>query len=163
KTKLDAEIDDANIELKDTKQRDLQPLDAPADIVLVDAGTPINRAQAEKLHRLLNPGEPHSAAAHRAPAVRLGVAAPRHLWLSGQDARLELGLSSGFHVLLVDRTEVHGQVTVHRGRVDVFGRRFDIKGDSTVTFSGPVDSPELDVRAEHVNTTENVTVLVTAK
>src|SRR5205085_8347063 len=76
---------------------------------------------------------------------------------------LELGLSRDFRVATGDKTEIFGQVTAHRGRVDIFGRRFDLKEDSTLTFHGPPDQPELDVRAEHVNTTENITVLLTAK
>jgi translocation and assembly module TamB len=163
-TRLGVDIDDAHVELKETKRRDLQSLDAPADIVLVDGGRPLNRAQAAKLRALEEAGHPHPAAAAASrPALRLTVRAPRQLWVSGKDAHLELGLSPDFRVALGSRPELHGQVTVRRGRVDVFGRRFDIKGDSTVTFAGPPDRADLDVRAEHVNTTENVTVLLTAK
>ena len=45
----------------------------------------------------------------------------------------------------------------------MFGRRFDLKADSTLTWSGRPDRPELNVRAEHVNDTEGITVLLTAK
>jgi translocation and assembly module TamB len=93
----------------------------------------------------------------------LHVNSPRQLWVTGKDAYMELGLSPNFRVAIGEQTQVFGQVTVHRGRIDVFGRRFDIKADSTLTFGGSPDHPDLDVRAEHVNTTENVTVLLTAK
>jgi translocation and assembly module TamB len=74
-----------------------------------------------------------------------------------------LGLSPDFRVSVGQRTQVFGQVTVHRGRVDLFGRRFDIKGDSTLTFGGAPDRPNLDVHAEHTNDTEKLTVVLTAK
>jgi translocation and assembly module TamB len=76
---------------------------------------------------------------------------------------LELGLSPDFRVSVGEKTQVFGQVTVRRGRVDIYGRRFDLKPDSTLTFGGPPESPNIDVSAEHRNTTENVTVLLTAK
>src|SRR5262249_28576124 len=165
KTRLALDIDDAHVELKDTKRKDLQPLDAPADIVLVDAGTPLNKTQAAKLEALLQSGHaPAATGGTRPPPVlRLRVNAPRHLWVQGNDANLELGLSPDFKVSLGARTEVHGQVTVHRGRVDVLGRRFDLKEDSTVMFAGRPDRPTLDVSAQYVNTTEDITVLLTAK
>ncbi|HEY7374656.1 MAG TPA: translocation/assembly module TamB domain-containing protein [Polyangia bacterium] len=165
KTRLSVDIDDAHVELKDAKHKDLQSLEAPADIVLVEAGTPLNKAQEAKLKALLKADQAQAApvGAHHPPALRVRVNAPRHLWVNGRDANLELGLSRDFKVSVGDRTEIHGQVTVHRGRVDVLGRRFDIKEDSTVTFAGAPDNPVLDVRAEHLNTTENITVLVTAK
>ena len=163
-TRLRADIDDAHVELTDAKRKDLQSLDAPADIVLVERGAPLNRAQEAKLRALEGGKDVHPAGrAGRGPTLRLELTAPRQLWVSGNDVYLELGLSRDFHVAVNDKTEIFGQVTVHRGRVDVFGRRFDIKQDSTLSFHGPPDRPELDVRAEHVNTAENVTVLLTAR
>jgi len=91
------------------------------------------------------------------------VNAPRHLWVEGKDAKLELGVSPDFRVRVGETTEIFGQVTVHRGRVDVYGRRFDLKADSTLTFGGSPERPVLDVRAEHTNVTQKVTVLLTAK
>ena len=85
------------------------------------------------------------------------------LWVSGKDAYLELGLSPDFRVSVGARTQIFGQITVYRARVDVLGRRFDVKADSTLTFGGAPDHPALDVRAEHENDTEHVTVLMTAK
>jgi translocation and assembly module TamB len=164
-TRLGIDIDEAHIEVKDTKRKDLQSLDAPADIVLMEGGAPLNRAQEARLRALLEKGGPRAEAASSShpPKIRLHLNAPRHLWVNGNDVYLELGLSPDFRVALGDRTEIHGQVTVYRGRVDVLGRRFDLKSDSTLTFAGDPDRPELDVRAEHVNTTENITVVLTAK
>jgi len=163
-TRLRADIDDAHVELTDAKRKDLQPLDAPADIVLVERGAPLNKAQEAKL-RALRGGKdaPPARGQESEPSLRLAVHAPRQLWVDGKDAKLELGLSPDFHLSIGEKTEIFGQVTVHRGRVDIFGRRFDVKGDSTLSFHGPPDRPELDVRAEHVNTTENITVLLTAR
>jgi translocation and assembly module TamB len=161
--KLDLDIDEARVELPDNKRKELQPLAEPHDIVLVEGGAPLNRAQAEKLRALTKAAAAPAGPPAHTPKLRVHVNSPRHLWVTGKDVYLELGVSPDFRVSLGGRTQVFGQVTVHRGRVDVFSRRFDIKSDSTLTFGGSPDHPDLDVRAEHVNTTENVTVVLTAK
>ena len=161
--RLNVDIDDAHIELSDAKRKDLQSLNVPADVVLMDGPKPLNDAQAVKLRALLEAGHPRAEAAKRPPGLRLVVNAPRQLWVNGKDARLELGLSPDFRVSVGQRTQIFGQVIVHRGRVDVFGRRFDVKADSTLTFGGAPDHPDVDVRAEHTNDSENITVLIAAK
>ena len=161
--KLNLDIDDARVELTDAKRKDLQSLDAPKDVVLMNGDTPLNDAQAAKLRALLATESAPAGPSKRPPSLRLKVTAPRQLWVSGKDANLELGLSRDFRVSVGQRTQVFGQVTVHRGRVDLFGRRFDIKGDSTLTFGGAPDRPNLDVHAEHTNDTEKLTVVLTAK
>jgi translocation and assembly module TamB len=161
-TRLDIDIDDARVELPDRKHKDLQAIDEPRDVILMDGDQPLNRAQAAKLRALTKTARAPAPPA-RPPSLRLRVNSPRQLWVTGKDAYLELGLSPNFRVAIGEQPEVFGQVTVRRGRIDVFGRRFDIKADSTLTFGGPPDHPDLDVRAEHVNTTENITVLLTAK
>jgi len=163
-TKLDVDIEEARIELPDTKRRELQPLAEPHDIILMDGGKPLNREQAAKLKALEKAASaPARQAPARPPSLRLKVNSPRHLWVTGKDTYLELGLSRDFRVKVGEATQVFGQVTVLRGRIDLYGRRFDLKADSTLTFGGSPEHPDLDVRAEHVNTTENVTVLITAK
>jgi translocation and assembly module TamB len=185
-TRATIDIHDARVELSDAKRKDLQSLSVPGDVVLVDDGKPLNRAQGKKLLALLaarrvkdqkagqsdddsdSGDNPAGAAAPATPAaarrgIRLTINAPRKLWVTGKDAYLELGLSPGFRVSMTDETRVFGQVIVHRGRIDVFGRRFDLKADSTLQFDGPSDRPELDVSAQYTNPTENVTVLWTAK
>jgi translocation and assembly module TamB len=163
RARMSVDIDEAHIELSDQKRKDLQPLKAPADVVLMSGAKPLNDAQAEKLRALLEPEPATTSAPKHPPGLHLKVNAPRQLWVSGRDARLELGLSPDFRVSVGARTQIFGQVTVHRGRVDVFGRRFDVKADSTLTFGGAPDHPEVDVRAEHTNESENVTVLISAK
>lgn len=176
-TRASVDIDNARIELSDAKRKNLQSLASPADVVLVDAGKPLNRAQAERL-RLLVAARPQpkggAAAGPRAlppppPAnalvstVRVTVSAPRKIWVTGQDAYFEIGLAPGFRVSMTDRTRVVGQVVVKRGRIDIFGRRFDLKADSTLEFNGPPDRPQLDVTAQYQNQLENITVVLTAK
>jgi autotransporter translocation and assembly factor TamB len=159
-TRLSIDVADARIALSDARRKELQPLEAPRDVVLVERGEPLNRAQAEKLR-----GAPAAAPARAsARVVRAVVNAPRKLWVTGKDAYLELGLSPGFRVSsAAGATQVLGQVVVQRGRVDVLGRRFDLKAGSTVDFAGPPDRPVLDVSAQHQNENENVTVQWTAK
>ncbi len=174
-TRADVEIHNARIELSDAKRKDLQTLASPADVVLVDGGQPLNRAQAERLRALIASrpqpkGAPAAAKAPVAPsagdlvsAVRITVNAPRKIWVTGKDAYLEIGLSPGFRVSMTDRTRVVGEVVVKRGRIDIFGRRFDLKADSTLQWSGPTDRPELDMTAQYQNQAENITVILTAK
>jgi translocation and assembly module TamB len=202
-TKASVEIHDARIELSEAKRKDLQSLSAPDDVVLVDDGKPLNRAQTDKLRALLaeqsrkekesaqddEPDSDEGGAKADAKAgaktdakagnaggtvtlppheptrrvVRVLVNAPRRLWVTGKDAYLELGLSDGFRVSVTDQTRVFGQVKVLRGRIDEFGRRFDLKADSTLQFDGAPDRPELDVSAQYLNEKENVTVVWTAK
>ncbi len=165
-TRVSLDIADARVELAEAERKSLQRLEAPEDVVLVKGDQPLNRAQEKKLRALTGvPADDVQPAAGQppAPSLRMKVNAPRKLWVSGKDANLELGLAPDFRVQVNDRTRVFGQVIVHRGRIDVFGRRFDLKADSTLTWSGRPDRPEVNVRAEHVNETENVTVLLTAK
>jgi translocation and assembly module TamB len=168
-------IDSARVTLSDAKRKHLQKLAQPADVVLTDAGAPLNAAHARKLAAataaLATLAEKKAtaavAAAHAPPARPAGVVvlvdAPRNLWISGKDANVELGLQPGFRVEVTDVTRVFGQIMIKRGRVDVVGRRFDLKAESTARFMGPPDLPELDIAAKHVNEEENITVLVTVK
>jgi translocation and assembly module TamB len=89
--------------------------------------------------------------------------APRNIWVRGEEAELELGLSDGFKVETGAATRVSGSVIVRRGTVNVIGRRFTIQKDSTVTFSGAPDEPTLDVVARHVNERSKTTVVVTLR
>jgi translocation and assembly module TamB len=52
---------------------------------------------------------------------------------------------------------VFGSVSVLRGRLDVFGRRFDLRR-SKISFTGPPMKPDLDVTAAYKNELEQVTV-----
>ena len=62
---------------------------------------------------------------------------------------MELGLSRSFRIQKQnDDTQIFGRVIVHRGRIDVMGRRFDVQADSTLRWTGPSDRPELDVRGD---------------
>ena len=173
-TRADVEIHNARIELADAKRKDLQTLASPADVVLVDGAEPLNRAQAERLRALIaSRPQPKGALAAKAPAppsagdlvsaVQVTVNAPRKIWVTGKDAYLEIGLGPGFRVSMTDRTRVVGEVVVKRGRIDIFGRRFDLKADSTLQWSGPTDRPELDMTAQYQNQAENITVVLTAK
>ena len=168
------EIRDAHITLSDEKRRQLQSLKPPADVVLVDGGRGVNRAETKKLKSFQAKRE--GAGAPESPAVpkkggggplrrlRITVEAPRKLWVNGHGARLELGVASGFHVDLGHGDpQMFGQILVLRGRVDAFGRRFDLKGDTSLQFDGPPDYPTLDATATYQDNDDNVTVTLTAK
>jgi len=173
-------IRDAHITLSDEKRRQLQPLKPLADVVLVDGGHGINRAETKKLKAFQAKREGAGAPAEDTAGaksstksstgagplgrVRITVDAPRKLWVNGHGARLELGVASGFHVDLGHGDpQVFGEIQVLRGRVDAFGRRFDLKGDTSLQFDGPPDYPTLDATATYQDNDDNVTVTLTAK
>jgi translocation and assembly module TamB len=175
-TRADVRIQDARIELSDAKRKNLQSLASPKDVILVEAGKPLNEVQAARLRALVasrrHPAgstaatakaPPPPAAGALASAVRVTVDAPRRIWVTGQDAYFEIGLEPGFKVSLTDQTRVVGRVVVKRGRINIFGRRFDLKADSTLEFDGAADRPQLDMTAQYQDQTDNVTVVLTAK
>jgi translocation and assembly module TamB len=79
------------------------------------------------------------------------------------DINAEVGLSERFRVELADRAYLFGEVRFLRGRVDVLGRRFDLLRDSQVRFTGPAQTPYINVTAEYVNERESVTVFTTIR
>ncbi len=180
-------IGDARIVLSDDKRKNLQPLKAADDIILVDDGRPLNRRQAKRLREVSQRLDRLRAGAPAAPSGPEGdddaatitddqspsvgpwrsllvtMDAPRKLWVTGANANLELGLAPNFRVRVGREVQVYGQVITHRGRINAFGRRFDLKANSTLDFGGPPDAPSLDVTAQYQNDAANVTVLLTAK
>ncbi len=169
------DVSEARIHLSDEDRKNLQPLKPPDDVVIVENGRPIDRGQAKRMRALdvklgRAPAAPEPAGGEKAAggggmwnSLTIAVNAPRKLWVSGHDAYLELGLADNFRVRLNNETEIYGQVEVKRGRINAFGRRFDLKADSTLEFGGPPGSPTLDVTAQYQNSQEDVTVLLTAK
>ncbi len=178
--KADAKVkvEDAHVKLSDDKPRKLQSLRTPDDVVLVEDGRPIDRAQAKKLKAAASRLPPAAPLQPTAPAeggesapagvllwkrVTIAVTAPDKLWVNGAGAALELGLAPDFRIVIADDTRLHGELIVRRGRVDALGRRFDIKADSSLQFEGAPDHPTLDATAQYQDNDDNVTVLVTAK
>ncbi len=168
-------LSDVHAELTDNKQKNLQALARPSDVILMNDGKPLDRAEAQKLAAVTAAmgGEPSAPQPRRDSAagpprakafeIHLAIDAPRDLWVRGKDASLELGLGPDFRVESVGRLRIYGEVAVRRGRIDVLGRRFDLQAGSSLRFTGSPDAPRLDVSAKYVNETENVTVILTAK
>jgi translocation and assembly module TamB len=168
-------VSSTHLALSDAKRKHLQSLSQPGDVILVEDGTPIDKVQAQRLAQAeaelqRRPAPPATATATATaqslvaePTVVLLVDAPRGLWISGNDANLEIGLEPGFRVEIGSVTRVYGQVIVKRGHVDVLGRRFDLKENSSLRFSGPPDRPTLDVTAQFVNAENSITVVATVK
>ena len=94
----------------------------------------------------------------RSLQVTVLVNAPRNLWIQGNDVNTEIGLSEGFRIEYATEPRLFGDVNVIRGRLDVFGRRFDLQRDSKVSFKGPAMQPDLNVTATYKNEIEQVTV-----
>jgi len=162
------QIPQAHIELPDIKRKDLQSMDRPDDIVLLRDGVPINKTRYEAATAALTGHEVTSdpkVPAPRASSRQLVVTvdAPRNLWIKGNDANIEIGLSDGFKVELTPDPVVFGEVKILQGRVEVIGRRFDLQKSSIVRFNGPAGNPSLDVLALYNNEREQVKIFVTVR
>ena len=172
------EVKDAHVKLSDEKRRKLQSLRTPDDVVLVEDGHPIDRAQAKKLKAVAGRVAPPVPLKATTPAegdesappgvllwkqLTIAVTAPDKLWVNGGGAALELGLAPNFRIVIAEETRLHGEVIVQRGRIDALGKRFDLKADSSLQFEGAPDHPTLDATAQYQDNDNNVTVLVTAK
>jgi translocation and assembly module TamB len=166
------EIEEAKAELGQLRRKDVQSLDRPANVVLVAGGRPINEEEKKKLialqaSRRARDGKgalPAGGDAGPPPwEAEVQVVAPRNLWVRGQDAELELGLSEGFRIEVGPALRMFGAISVRRGTVSVLGRRFTLQKDSTVTFHGPPDEPSLDIVARHENERAKVAVNVTVR
>ncbi|HLL51896.1 MAG TPA: translocation/assembly module TamB domain-containing protein, partial [Myxococcaceae bacterium] len=143
-------IPEAHVMLPDVKRKNLQKLDEPRDVVLVRNGVPLKPPKVET--GVGGSGEEPGM------TVTVKVDAPRNIWIKGGDINTEVGFSDDFRVEITDRPYLFGDVHVRRGRVDVFGRRFDLQNDSLVRFTGPPTKPALDVTAQHENEREGVEV-----
>lgn len=174
-------IPEATIELPETGRKDLQELDRPDDIVLVRNGVPLDprvrkrRREAELAAK--NGGAPEGEQGNGgggAPARQYWVTvnAPRNLWVRGADVRGELGLSPEFRIEYAEKLSMMGEVRIRQGRVNVFGRQFEIASEGTaadqanaIRFTGPPKTPYINLTATYDNTSgpEPITVFVTIR
>jgi translocation and assembly module TamB len=159
-------IREAHVVLPEVHGRDVQKLDDPQDVVLTVNGKPVGGAKtkapagasAEKgVGTSADAGTGSVGSGRAEPQLTVLVNAPRNLWIQGNDINLEIGLSDGFRIDAA-APRVFGEVKVLRGRLDVFGRRFDLQRDSKVSFTGPAMTPGVNVTASYKNEIEQVTV-----
>lgn len=150
----------AEVTLPVLRKKDTQALDRPKDIVLVRDGV----AVGPRPRRWKKKAEEALAGAVKqvkGRVMRVTLDAGQNLWVRGNDVNLEVGLSDGFTVEFDQQLYLNGTVTVKRGKVSVIGRDFEVKPDSSVTFSGPPGVPALNVTAAYTNHREKVTVYAT--
>lgn len=161
-------IPEAHVQLPDVQRKDVQKLEDPPDVVLTLDGKPVRGTKTKSRDEVsagteMVAGGSGSAGTRSAGSDRGGmpvavlVNAPRNLWIQGNDINTELGLSDGFRIEYATEPRVFGGVNVIRGRLDVFGRRFDLRS-SKISFTGPPMKPDLDVTAAYKNELEQVTV-----
>jgi len=161
------DVPEAHVVLPDVQRKDVQKLDDHPDIILTVNGKPVRGtktkapagASAETGVGASGDAGTGSAGSGRAGTqLTILVNAPRNLWIQGNDINTEIGLSDGFRIEYATEPRVFGDVNVLRGRLDVFGRRFDLERDSKVSFTGPAMAPGLNVTARYKNEIEQVTV-----
>jgi translocation and assembly module TamB len=151
---MSVSVPEGHFALAEGKRKKVQSLKRPVDIVILDNGQPIDAKEAKKLRA----GEPSEASGAAPRLTRVVVDADRNLWVRGPDMNIELGLEPGFVFVQAAEPGLFGTVRVLRGYVQVFGRRFDLKAGSTVTFSGPPDRPRLSVDAAYTAESAATTV-----
>jgi translocation and assembly module TamB len=150
----DLHIKEAHVQLPPSARKDVQRLENPPDVVFLRNGKPVEKPKQAV-------GGAGSAGGPPAREIRVRINAPRNLWVVSDDANVELGLAEGFRLIQQnDEPQVFGEVKLLRGRVEVFGRRFDLQRDSSIAFGGPPRTPQLDVTAQHENERENVKVTI---
>jgi translocation and assembly module TamB len=152
------EIPEAHVQLPVVKKKNTQGLDRPGDIVLVRDGVAVGprpKRWKKKADAAL------AAAKQKERVIRVGIAAPRNLWLRGTDVNLEVGLSDDFTLEYDHQLYLNGEVKVMRGKVEVLGRKFELQRDSSVRFQGIPTAPALNVTAAYTNDKEKVTVYAT--
>jgi len=161
------EVRQATIELPAQKGKDLQPLSLPDDVVLLRDGVPIHEKRYRKARAALaglgGSGDQEEKDPSPTKKLQLMVAidAPRNIWIKGSDLNIEIGLSDGFRFEYAQAPVMFGEVKLLQGRAEVLGRRFDVQKNSTVRFTGPPETPALDVTAVYNNEREKVKVFVT--
>lgn len=78
-------------------------------------------------------------------AMELRIKMPNNVWVRRDD--LQVALRGGPTIILGATPSYRGEVTVDRGRVDVFGKRFEITR-ARVSFDGAADlDPALDIES----------------
>ena len=154
-------ITEAELQLPESRRKNLQDLSSPPDVVLTRRGVPIDPRQSLRALAL----DPRLRGRGRATAepaasslLRLALQAPNRIQVRGRDVLLELGLSREFEVEVGEETTLHGEVRIVRGRADVWGRRFEAQAGGRVSFDGPANQPQVNVTGVYTNSQEQVTV-----
>jgi translocation and assembly module TamB len=141
-------LSQVELQIPEARRKDLQPLNAPQDVILTRHGVPVDTRQAARAigldprHRGLAAG---TQAAPKSYFLKLSLEAPNHIAVRGKDVTLELGLSKPFQVDLGEQVSIEGEVRILRGRGDVWGRRFEVQPGGQVRFLGPPQEAQLDV------------------
>ncbi len=154
-----------DVELPDVKRKDLQDLERPSDVVVLRGGL----SAAKRRQRAAAEASREEQAREKATSrlYRAVVVAPRNIWVRSSDLNLELGLSDGFRWEYQDSSQLFGEATIMRGRLEVIGREFEVQKGSQVRFAGKAKEPYVNVNAIYLNERDKektkVTVTVAGK
>jgi translocation and assembly module TamB len=149
-----------------------QSLQRPDDVVLLRNGRPTDKSKRRDpiiradLKKVMGENvklPPLAAEQQTGRAYWITVDAPRNLWIRGDDVNAEIGLSEGFRVEYTDKALLFGEVQVRRARLDVLGRRFDVRNDSSIRFAGPALKPYVNATAVYKNEQAQTTVYLTVR
>jgi translocation and assembly module TamB len=142
---LEAKVDVPQVEmdLPDTSGHGLQSLDLPPQII-------VGRHERDNRFVELALRKPQTA---RAPdALRLHIEAKLgDDVVLKRDANLDLKLTGTPVIDIGETTAVNGTIHITRGMMDVFGKRFEVQPNSTVSYVGDTSNPQLKVTASNVS------------
>ena len=140
---LDATVDIPKFEmdLPQSTGHAVQSL-GPADKVVVGMHESDGRFVVLPLQKPERPREAGST------TIRLKVVLGDDVWIK-RDTSLAVRLTGTPVVELADAVKITGAVRVTSGKAEVFGKRFTIQPDSTISFTGEPDNPQLTVTARY--------------
>lgn len=131
---MTATIDDATVRLPKTQTRDLHPLDELDEVTFVEeiSLSPL-RADAGR---------------GREPIARIKIEAPRNIRIRSEE--IDATVAVDLDVTLTEAgSAVTGTVSVTRGRIELFDRRYDVV-TTELAFGGQIPpNPQLSVQLEH--------------
>jgi translocation and assembly module TamB len=138
---LTATVDIPNFEM-DLPQSTGHAVEAlePAKDVVVGMHEPSGRVVVLPLHA------PDKARSPDSMKVKVVVHLGNDVWIK-RDTSLAVRLTGSPVLDLGQAARVTGTIGVTSGKLEVFGKRFEIQPDSTVSFTGETDNPQLVVTA----------------
>jgi hypothetical protein len=142
---LEAKLDAPQIEmdLPDTSGHALQSLDLPPHIIV---------GRHERDNRFVELALRKPQAARSPDALRLHIEAKLgDDVVLKRDANLDLKLTGTPVIDIGETTSVNGTIHLTRGTMDVFGKRFEVQPNSTVSYVGDTSNPQLKVTASNVS------------
>lgn len=86
-------------------------------------------------------------ALYESMSLNLAIEVPGNFWIRGAGLNTELSGSLQLRKEHYQEPMANGEIAIRSGTVKFYGRELRIEDNSTLTFDGPADSPELSITA----------------